>query len=508
MLTRGRNKKTLANFTSSGPESSHITPPKKKKQTPNQKVQDIQEQFESFKAVQEEKNLHIENKIANIETKFSSGLGTKEDPITLLSSNLTPELRKIGSSLHIWDACRVIVVDFPSWKYEFSHVPKLAEAMRDCFDIVENVKQLPPTFKNGYNRYPMNIEFKNPMCRSIGAQLLKERCRDIGSSIPIQYSLADFPILKHNVCAMSTILRGLKKDGIVSYYSLNNFMAVEHMEKLAPMFSFMVPGMEKPTEFRLCPTNELYMSGFCIPQDDFDHQSPEFQQLKNSILEYIMTMRDSLANSVIEKSKTESETSSTPYSMQNSLEGADAVKLLNIDVSLPPPPFNQEKPSPSSLRALTPSAPVESPPPPQAQNSPSHSPSPTFPYPPPTNRTPPLPPSQIHFYPKIPISPQQKSGHQQQWSPPVPVSQIYGNAMGVLNGIEPSPPKTMQNQISPTFFLHPSQYRYPDMCSPILGSSSIYQMTAVGSPPMQPVNQARFITQMNNEAPYQQVIYQ
>ena len=129
-------------------------------------------------------------------------------------------------------------------------------------------------------------------------------------------------------------------------------MAVEHMEKLAPMFSFMVPGMEKPTEFRLCPTNELYMSGFCIPQDDLDHQSPEFQQLKNSILEYIMTMRDSLANSVRENSQTELETSSTPYSMQNSLEeGSDAVKLLNVDVSLPPPPFRKaifNTPVPSS----------------------------------------------------------------------------------------------------------------------------------------------------------------
>ena len=475
-----KNRKTLANFMSSGPESSMVTPPKQNCPSNAQQIKELQQEVSLLKEAKEshEKEIvNLKSKIQNIETRCQLGVGTSEDPITLYSENLTPELKKIGNSLHLWDVPKIIVVDFDRWSIPHSQVGQIGRVIP--LELIENIRQLPPVFKNGHLRYPMNIEFKNSMCRIVGMQHYKEYCQARGISMAAHHSLATFPTLRHNVRAISNILSGLKKDGIITFYSLNNFMAIEHGERVAPMWSFKVRGMESPSEFKNCPTNSMYHSEFCVPTSDVNFQSPEFHKLRNAMLEYIMAVKESLPT------ENEAEKSSTPGTEMKGGK-SQCAEMLNVDLSKAPPQIGNPTPSPPLGQPSHFSQP-------KVKNTKTQSPRGVpFQHPPPP---PPAPPT--HTPPKI--------GHH-QLSPPIPISQIYGTAMNILHGRQSISP-TVRNYVSPNYMTHPTAYNVAN--SPIFGPPAHYNIPGTNnSPPLPQVNQNRFTNNMNHAASFQQFYYQ
>ena len=59
-------------------------------------------------------------------------------------------------------------------------------------------------------------------------------------------------------------------------------MAVDAMENVAPMFTFKTSGMERPTEYKECITNDLFHQGFFIPPSDHPFESEEFTKFQTT----------------------------------------------------------------------------------------------------------------------------------------------------------------------------------------------------------------------------------
>ena len=206
--------------------------------------------------------------------------------ITLDSRVLSPELRAIKSSMHITELNKVIKINNQTWKYKHSHNNKIAHAVGG-YGLVKSVIQLP-----GQNA---NVLFRNPECREIGLSTIKRRLRQ--NSPAIQYSLAPFPKLKHQVKAMSVIFNYLKKNGAINNFSLNNFAACTHNDFLQPLYSFKVSPDSKPTKFEDSRSIALYTEGFTVPIEDNNFCSDEFFHLRSVIWNHVNMETDSYKRS-------------------------------------------------------------------------------------------------------------------------------------------------------------------------------------------------------------------
>jgi len=127
----------------------------------------------------------------------------------------------------------------------------------------------------------------SPLKRQIAVKKIQQHCHRNKISLPIQYSLFRYPTLKHNVHILSTILRDLQDKGKIEFYHINDFMATNYADFVAPMFIVKIPGTEGLTEYKECPTNSLYHSGLYIPEQDKDMNSDEYLFFKQTIQEFV-----------------------------------------------------------------------------------------------------------------------------------------------------------------------------------------------------------------------------
>ena len=318
----------LLNYQKSGPMSSQVSPKARSDfQLLKEKVGENSELIINLTENQEtdqaklnsiiEQQETIQNAIQVLSLRLGLYNGTSKNPITLHSTTLTPELSKISTTLHIPDVERIIFVRHTLWKKQFSHSKAIAKILGFGslgLDQVQNIRQLKPTNTSGKIRYPVNIEFNNAMSRTLGVQALANYCKKRGFSLPVQYCLHNLPVLSLNLSAISLILRDLQSNGDIIWYATNNFMAVDAMENVAPMFTFKTSGMERPTEYKECITNDLFHQGFFIPPSDHPFESEEFTKLKKVIVSYVNSCKEKYNQA------------NTPLIEPNKLSYADTLK--------------------------------------------------------------------------------------------------------------------------------------------------------------------------------------
>ena len=309
MMTRNKHKAEIAEICKSGPKSSHITPPK-----PNPIKQEIDRLYSDVNKIREEIKLSSDNstekysELNSLCEKLSDNFqgmlkrlnldaGNGGNPIHIHSANKTPELQDLFATAHIVDVAGLININPSTWATPYSHYECLAMVLGGTgmagVDYIEEIIQLPPVIERGQTRYAVNLKYSSCLKRQLAVNKLKEICHEKNISVPVHFSLWKYPILKKNVTALSCILKDMQTKGEIEWYSLNNFMAVNHMEYIAPMFTVKIPGVEQPTEYRSCPTNSLYHSGFYISLDGKNSETnDEFQYLKNTIQEFVEEIRN------------------------------------------------------------------------------------------------------------------------------------------------------------------------------------------------------------------------
>ena len=309
MMTRNKHKAEIAEICKSGPKSSHITPPK-----PNPIKQEIDRLYSDVNKIREEIKLSSDNstekysELNSLCEKLSDNFqgmlkrlnldaGNGGNPIHIHSANKTPELQDLFATAHIVDVAGLININPSTWATPYSHYECLAMVLGGTgmagVDYIEEIIQLPPVIERGQTRYAVNLKYSSCLKRQLAVNKLKEICHEKNISVPVHFSLWKYPILKKNVTALSCILKDMQTKGEIEWYSLNNFMAVNHMEYIAPMFTVKIPGVEQPTEYRSCPTNSLYHSGFYISLDGKNSDNnDEFKYLRNIIHEFIDEIRN------------------------------------------------------------------------------------------------------------------------------------------------------------------------------------------------------------------------
>ncbi len=234
----------------------------------------------------------LRGELSSIKARLGLDYGSVDNLVTLHSDILPPELNYLQQSLHIPDARRIMKVDYYSWGKQYSHFHEFSDLLGvgpAGVDHVKEFRQLPPV--GHFKRYPINIEFSSRMARDMAVESLSKLSKERGETIPVHYCLNKFPLLKHNLRAVTSVLKQLQKEGEIIWFATNNLMAIEGMEKVAPMYVFRTPGMKEPTSYRDCATNEMFHNGDFIPLEDKRFESNEFNNLMHTIRQHVQAKK-------------------------------------------------------------------------------------------------------------------------------------------------------------------------------------------------------------------------
>lgn len=294
----------MKNYSKSGPTSSDISTPKQ-----NPVREDIKQCFDKVNKIEDKictiqdtvdmnsglveslKDLNntIKQELDIIKKRLGLGTGSVENPVTMRSSDVTVELYDLAATLHIHDVNPIIKVDKKTWGSDQSHFKDLDTifGVLPGQNYIEDLVELPAMEVDGKIQYPVNVKYTNPLIRALGVKNFHSLCEKKKLSYPMQYSTINYPELKHNMSAMSSILKDLQSEGKIEWYCMNNFMAVNHMEFIAPMYTIRVNNMDKPSEYRDCYTNRLYHSGFSIPIDDKDNNYNSYSTMRDAITQQV-----------------------------------------------------------------------------------------------------------------------------------------------------------------------------------------------------------------------------
>ena len=340
------NDGALSNYQKSGPQSSHISPKTRSEfQLLNDKVVKNSEHITNLTENCDldhakinsiiEQNQSLQDTIKDMSVRLGLDNGTYLSPVTMESYLLTPELERISTTLHIPDIERITVVKPKLWKTPFSHAQQIGKifGMGDSsLGQIKNIRQLKPIEVQGKLRYPVNIDFNNAMGRSMGVQALVKFCKKRGFTLPIQYCLHNLPVLSLNLSAISLILRELQDKGDIIWYATNNFMAVNGMERVAPMYTFRTSGMEKPTEYKEGASNNLFHQDLFISPSDKPFESKEFKELKNAIVSHVNSCKEKY-NHISEPLSTETKPSKPSYAEVLSQESPSPSEKLTLELN-------------------------------------------------------------------------------------------------------------------------------------------------------------------------------
>ena len=236
----------------------------------------------------------IKGEISSLKTRLGLYSGSIDNLVTLNSDVLPPELNYLQQSLHIPDAKRIMKVKYHFWGKQYSHFHQFADLLgvgAIGVDHVKNFRQLPPVGPVKHKRFPINIEFNSKMARDMAVQSLTRLGKESGEIFPIHFCVNNFPLLKHNLRAVTAILKQLQQEGEINWFATNNLMAIDGMEKVAPMYVFRTPGMKEATCYRECATNDLFHSGVFIPVEDKSFESNEFNKLMQAIRKHVQNSK-------------------------------------------------------------------------------------------------------------------------------------------------------------------------------------------------------------------------
>jgi len=228
--------------------------------------------------------------MSSLKTRLGLFSGSKDNLVTLNCDVLPPELNYLQQSLHIPDAKGIMKIKYHLWGKQYSHFHQFSDLLgvgAVGVDHVKNFRQLPPVGSHKHKRFPVNIEFSSKMARDMAVQSLTRLGKERGKIFPIHYCVNNFPLLKHNLRAVTAILKQLQQEGEIIWFATNNLMAIEGMERVAPMYVFRTPGMKEATCYSECATNELFHNGVFIPVEDVSFESNEFNKLMQAIRKHV-----------------------------------------------------------------------------------------------------------------------------------------------------------------------------------------------------------------------------
>ena len=210
----------------------------------------------------------------------------------MCSSNTTAELKQIQKSAHIPDVSTWVYIDPRKWRTPGSYIYQIAGALRGRstdlnLEYIDKIHQLPAIKTRGKLRFPVNVVFKNSVARNKSLEgMYRTSKRDRWPPLIVQYCTNGFPKLSQNVSCLAKILRELKHEGKIESYSLNNFMAIPHHDKVAPLYSISIPNAKSRTIHEDSYTNKLFYDGLLVEKGTGTN-SEEYRLLREAILKHI-----------------------------------------------------------------------------------------------------------------------------------------------------------------------------------------------------------------------------
>ena len=209
------------------------------------------------KSLQETQNLVktlLENgKVSDISAEVKNikqllDIDKKPTPnLNLNSHNPSPDLAKIGRSVHIGNIGSVINVNSNTWMYKDSHWDQIAALFGNNAGIVK-IQQLRHKQYNGKLVFPVNVFYASEGHRKSALTALKSHCEANGVSMPsCQFALASYPELQHKVRLVTQTLHEAKHHGLVQSYSITNFTTIKG-GTLIPLYQFKSHGIWSKTK--------------------------------------------------------------------------------------------------------------------------------------------------------------------------------------------------------------------------------------------------------------------
>lgn len=296
----------------------------------------------------------IRGELSSLKTRLGLDYGSPDNLVTLHSDILPPELSYLQQSLHIPDARRIMKVNYHLWGKQYSHFHAFADLLGvgpAGIDHVKEFRQLPAV--GSVKRYPINIEFSSRIARDMAVESLTKLGKEKGEIFPVHYCVNKFPLLKHNLRAVTSVLKQLQKEGEITWFATNNLMAINGMEKVAPMYVFRTPGMKEPTSYSDCATNEMFHNGVFIPLDDKSFESDEFNMLMHAIRKHVEGKK-SLSTQIdgtipVAPGNTRSQSNTTPQNVEGKTA---ATKPSYVDMVKTPARKTKQQPSASNSDRL------------------------------------------------------------------------------------------------------------------------------------------------------------
>ena len=173
--------------------------------------------------------------------------------LNLNSHNLSPDLAKIGRSVHIGNIGTIINVNSNTWKYKDSHWNQIAALFGHTATIVR-IQQLRQKEFKGKINYPVNVFFASEGHRKNALASLKQYCEYMGVYMPsCQFALASYPNLQHKVKLVTQALNNAKHHGLVQAYAITNFTTIKG-ETIIPLYQFKAGGIWAKTKDAMSET--------------------------------------------------------------------------------------------------------------------------------------------------------------------------------------------------------------------------------------------------------------
>ena len=268
---KGAKKKDTAmeNFMKSGPpsaidkEKTKLTATNSSSKTQNEEIKEsIQGVASDVKLLidkQKEDHTEVTKKLNDIITDNSdkrekmsqritrfekfhgiSQLKSKKIQPTLTSPQQTPEIKKIASSAHCYDfSLYMKEVQKEIWdRNRHSYALSISNAFGGMGQVID-VTQFPTKTVKGKLQFPVTIEFSSPWIRNHNVSMFERRnpnCQNI------TYALGDFPQVQQDLKAVKKILMECKREGLIDSFKVENFIAIETSEYVAPLYKFRCHG--------------------------------------------------------------------------------------------------------------------------------------------------------------------------------------------------------------------------------------------------------------------------
>ena len=215
-------------------------------------------QFEQLKTMietsinmKDQKIQHLETELKNIK-KLHSICESPTSETSLHSSLTSPQLIKIGASMHIPDISIYLPDEYKckvdTWKYRTSHSYLAYYLLDRTVGSLVNMHQLPMRQVRNKTLFPVNLQFNSIFQRDVAMQLLQNKCYELHHFRPhILHSLHGFPELSSITKTITQMLSQMKQKHEIANFKIMDFFHVDQ-NTIAPLYSIQYRKTDKFTK--------------------------------------------------------------------------------------------------------------------------------------------------------------------------------------------------------------------------------------------------------------------